>query len=299
MDVGQRRRLSQWLRRQLFGRSDEKCARLVIRHVEVGGKIGSEVDSFPVEEITDNDIDMICSNIETTCLGDAEGTKEFQRYAVMAYAEPEEDEKGKKKERSFGRCMLSFSTISEDEYSDDNSASSEPATKAGLFAQLMRHNESLMKMTAASMGHVISTQTRMIQQNQEHIEKQGHKDLETIELIEGLMSQKHVRELETMKAVAGQEQKEKIANQIMTLIPNIVNRIGGKKLLPERTTPVEQMLHNMLNSLTPDQLGSLQSILKPDQQLAVFEFMGKMKEQQEAQARANLKVVPGSSGAGE
>lgn len=299
MDVNQRRRLSQWLRRQLFGRSDEKCARIVIKHVEVGGKVGNEVDSFPIEQISDNDIDMICTQIETSCLADAEGTKEFQRYAVMAYTVPE-GEGEKAKARSFGRCMLSFTSFSEDEFADDSSASSEPATKNGLLSQLMRHNESMHKMTIASMGHVISTQTRMLQQAQEHIEKIGHKDLETFELIENLMSQKHNRELESMKAVSNQESKEKIANQIVTLIPNIVNRLGGKKLLPERTTPIEQMLSNLLKGMTPDQLGALQNVLRPDQQIAVFEFMAKMKETEEKEQESKSKLtVVGSSGAGE
>lgn len=276
MDAGQYKRMTQWLRKQLFGRDeDERCVRLVIRHADVSGKVGSEIDSVTIDpKVTDNDVDGIAIEIQNACLADADGTREaMQRYMVYSF---------NAEKRQVARIPINYQ--SESDFEEGSESRTEPASKSGLVSQAMRHVEAIMKLNVGSTTHTISMLNRTIKDQQDQILSMQGKHMEYIALVENLSSLKHERDLAARQADAKLEAMKEVGAKVAMLLPSIVNRISGKKMLPETTTPIEVMLEELMDGMSADQLGALQGILKPEQQIVIFEFIQKVKEKREAAA---------------
>jgi hypothetical protein len=278
MDMGTMKKLDGWIRRQLFVATDYgQCTSFVISHVSLS-KAGNVVGKVPVRpDIGTDEIDPIISEIDLIVNTDVEGVGGFQKYMVQPTFE--------KSDRMHGRFVIKASEEREDNV--DSSLDSEPPNKAGITSQLMRHLEAVQKTATAGTGNVIMMQNRIIDRQSEQIEIMQSKHLEMIELIENLKSHKHQRELETWEAQSKNENRKEVMDKILLLLPNVVNKLGGRQLLPEKTTPGEQMLAGLLQSLKPEQVGALQSVLNPEQQMQLFSLYENMR-----------KFDPGESGSG-
>ena len=53
----------------------------------------------------------------------------------------------------------------------------------------------------------------------------------------------------------------------------LLEKSSKTKLLPENVSPMQDMLKNLAESLTEEQLAKILPTLKPEQQIALLEFM--------------------------
>lgn len=277
-----KRKLGSWMKRALFNtRAGERCRKLQIRHITSSGKVGTEVATIEVEGGSlsqDSYIDTLTAEIEMACYDDAEGIGGVQKYVIIPHY-------GDKLEPA-GRFILRVAAGDDSE--DGGEIDSEPATQKGIVSQLMRHNEALMRTAVASTGQIIQLQNRVIARQQEHIETMMGKHFDTTVELEGLISQRHERDLQTRQAAFKMEQTKEIVGKVSQLVPVVVNKLAGKKVMPEKVTPKDVMIRELMGSLTPEQMNVIAQTLKPEQMITLSEiYQGEASDhEREMEAKA-------------
>lgn len=250
MDKHLKDKITPWLRRQLFSvaATNGNLVKLSIRHAKAGRKLGSEIGTVVIPKKTgSDDLDGILNEIETIASDDASGLGGLQTYIILPHFADAPD-------RPLGRLVFKL-RVDDDE--DDDDLDSEGPNKAGFASQAMRHVEVLMKTHTMGSQGIISAQGRIITRQQEQIETMASRHIQMIELVEELTQAKHERDLEAKRADFMITNKQEIVSRLLMFIPNIVNRIAGKKVLKETTTASEQMLRGLMESIKPEQMQKL------------------------------------------
>tara|TARA_R100001244_G_scaffold132394_1_gene108860 strand:- start:8761 stop:9669 length:909 start_codon:yes stop_codon:yes gene_type:complete len=260
-----------WLERHLWAtRSEGPVVRIVVRHLSVDGRSGTEeIWSAEVPHngssvtIEPDQIPVMLADIESTCLEDAAGIGEgLQKYKIQVYVQ--------NKSPSHGR--FSFSIGIDDEGNVNDTGMSEPANLKGMLAQNQRHLENVMKISTATTIHMMTTLQRANLAQSEHIEALTREKRETISLVEGLKSEQHERDLATYMAETKAKSQSALMEKAGLLIPAMVNRVAGQKLLPEGN-PTVDLLKGLAESLSDSQMAGILKTLSPEQQLVMIDFM--------------------------
>lgn len=265
LDTTLRKRIADWLRRQAFVDTDEKgiCTKILVCQSSGAGKQGAEIGSIkmPKKPVTE-DFNLMTQEIGLIATNDAEGLGGVQRYILLAMHK--NDDGMAVGERHTFRIVGVVD--------DEDEGLAETPTKGGLVNQQMRHNEALMKIATMQSTHIISQQAQTIQRLTGQLEAMQSKHFDTVELMEDLMSKRHERELTAKTAGNKLDLQKEMVNKLMLLAPTIVNAAAKKRLLPEKTTPIEQVLHSLLVSFTPEQFNGLASsdLLTPDQKMGLM-----------------------------
>ncbi len=91
----------------------------------------------------------------------------------------------------------------------------------------------------------------------------------TSELIEALTTAKHERELELLREARKDETQKQLLENFKPLIPVVMNKLAGKKMLPE-ADPQSMMLREFFKEMTPEQMAGIQQHLNQKQMLLVL-----------------------------
>lgn len=231
-----------------------------INHCPSGGKPSPVKRRTFAEPQGVEDVETVADEIVQVTTDDATGMGGVQRYQVIPLFG------GKAK----GRLMIRVEGYSDGEFDEFDS---EGPSNRGLVAQQMRHNEALIKSSHAAFGGIMTQMQRLLMSQSQHIEKLLEQRMEDFKAIEEAQSAKHEREMEMLQLAGKEERNAKLFEQGSLLLPAIVNRIGGKKLLPEKATPEMTMLKGFVESVTPEQFNKLLGIFQPGQQIALVELM--------------------------
>ncbi|MCC6873695.1 MAG: hypothetical protein IT378_05230, partial [Sandaracinaceae bacterium] len=115
--------------------------------------------------------------------------------------------------------------------------STEPPTEKGLVAQLMRQNEVTHRQAWTVLGHALGMMERhSAQVSQENLQlRQGN--FELTRGYEGLLSERHIRELAAQTAQFEREQKAQFYNRLWLFAPAIMSTLGGKAQSGPRALP--------------------------------------------------------------
>lgn len=257
----ERGKIEKWLRRQIYGRKLERCEKIELRHLAIGKHKGEEVQSYAIEaRVEERELVELAEQIDSHAQEDANGMGALQRYVLLAYF--------KEDESSHGRFVFRKSAEKDDE--DGDSFDSEPPTKQGLVAQQMRHNEIIMRNSNFTMGQMLSMlkeQNRELQDENRTLRQERREQIETYEK---LLSLQHERELETKRHEFMLKAKEQMFEKIALLAPAIVNRMMGKKVLPEKTTPESMALKALMDTITPEQMQKMNEVFTPDQLISIL-----------------------------
>lgn len=267
------KRLERWLRQQFCGDYEENLDRFVVRHSPSGTKGNIVIEKKIVDRVTVDDIGGIVTELLDVIESDANGMGGLQRYVIEAMREGREAPSGR------FSCRIS----GHDESVDDDSdvVDTEAPTKNGLVAQQMRHNEALVKTLAQTLGTTSGIMQRTIAQQAEHIERLQEQRFKSFEILESALSEHHRRDMEMLQMSSTEERKDKAVEKALMLLPAVVNRIGGKKLLPEHSSPRDIMLKDLISSLEGDQFERIAGALKPEQQIAFIELLKAFKSDEE------------------
>lgn len=255
-------RVRKWLARTL---EDDSVDRLVIRHdthAEVATMRGEEGGSI---ESTDERLDELASTISERVLEDAIGLGGMQRYIVTAYA----------LERVIARLTLR-------ENADASGAGrqpgdpidSEPATERGLLTQTMRHLEISERTHATVVANIFAMQSRMLREKDERIAHLEERHWETVIAAEQLVSDHHRRQLENRAADQKAEAMREILGTFLQLAPTAVNKLAGRAILPEKTSPALVGLRALVGTMKPEQLEAFKFVLTPAQLETFTEIVG-------------------------
>ena len=255
-------RIRKWLSRTLEGDSID---RLLIRHdtgAEVATMRGDEGGPF---EHSDGAIDELATAIADRVLEDAIGLGIVQRYVVIAYG----------LDKVIGRLTLR-------ENADASGAGrlpgdpldSEPPTEKGLLTQTMRHLEISERTHATVVANIFAMQTRMLHEKDERIAHLEERHWETVIAAEQLVSDHHRRQLENRAADQKAEAMREVLGTFLQLAPTAVNKLAGRRVLPEKTSPALVGLRALVGTLKPEQLEALKFVLSPAQLETFTEIVG-------------------------
>jgi len=255
-------RIRKWLSRTLEGDSVD---RLLIRHdtgAEVATMRGDEGGPF---EHADGAIDELAAAIADRVLEDAIGLGGVQRYVVIAYG----------LDKVIGRLTLR-------ENADASGAGrlpgdpldSEPPTEKGLLTQTMRHLEISERTHATVVANIFAMQTRMLHEKDERIAHLEERHWETVIAAEQLVSDHHRRQLENRAADQKAEAMREVLGTFLQLAPTAVNKLAGRTVLPEKTSPALVGLRALVGTLKAEQLEAFKFVLSPAQLETFTEIVG-------------------------
>jgi len=255
-------KLKHFLKRCFLDHHDEgKVSRLELRQI-VHGEADAVVYTWSFEEEQLAELDDLAQDIFTTAQADGEEHDGPTRYTVLAF---------------FGgspmpsaRCasVRILSAVR----SHGDFEETEPSNSRGLVAQQMRHTEVLMRQLVAMSGVQVDHAEKSLSRAYRRIEHLEEERSSFVDALEDLAQSSHDRQLEEADHKAKLKRREEMFEQVKILGPAVVNRLTGQKLLPESSTPQEEMIGELLSSLNPTQLETLRSIFTPAQMIAFGEL---------------------------
>lgn len=196
-------------------------------------------------------IDEIVADLYVTAQEDAEGHRGVTSYALKAMKGVAAGERSptirlRAQEAEFGE--------------EDVLGETEQPNLAGVTAQLMRHNEALMRMNV-QMAEINSNQSTAIIARQagqiEHYDKQHWQNV--LER-EDLLSQRDEREVAKLDAVARQRRFDEALKSFKPLVPAVIAKLKG--LPPAAKLEAQKgVLDAILQDISPDDMEKIANIL--------------------------------------
>jgi hypothetical protein len=199
------------------------------------------------------------SHAQATVLGDT------QRFQVRSFnLDPEVGDVGE-------LITSKLFTVEADLKRSGEMESSFPPTSEGILAQLMRHNQEVMRQNAAMFGGMTSFMARTIQSQGEKIELLLEERYKMVELTEEMMSRKDEREMARTKQQAELDRKKEMFEKLMQLGPIIVNKIAGEPLIRQKHSELEASVVGFMETLQPNHLDLIaKSGLFNERQMVLF-----------------------------
>jgi hypothetical protein len=245
---------------------------------------GTEISRYPCNAATDAD------DIIARATADAEAFAGALR-GVQSFIFVLVDENEKT------MATMSF-TVDGGMVDDENSIASEPASPTGQIAQLMRHLETRERVMTALVTGVVGNQAKTIDRLSFQNEKLATEKFSTLELIESLLSSKHVRDMEMKRLEQQSETKKNVVEKIGPYLAAVLNKVNGAPIVPQRASEFEMSSQEFVKLVTPPQMDKIaQSGIFTQEQLVVFATMLEQAakimmttEQQQQQAVHNATV---------
>lgn len=254
--VPNQKRLAEWIRRNNYADRDEgRFVKIIVRHVLNKNKIGDEVATFDVPAKPDPDFEQSLAN-EILVQLNAEATQfgGMQHYACFSVFDGSD--------KHVNRCIVSIQGTGSD---DDDGILSEGPTPQGLVAMSQRHLESVMRISAMERGATIESlrrqNDRLIAMNEKLIESR----YELLEQMTELFDEKARRDVELMKEKAKTDAMIEGVNTVKQIAPVVLNKMMGKKILPEPQAGLSQLGKVFYSSLSEEQTAALAKILSQEQ----------------------------------
>lgn len=183
--------------------------------------------------------------------------------------------------------------------------------KRGLISQLMRHQEKIMRIAVGSTQKVIKTLETQNQKKDERIDQLESNQINTIKMIEDLVSGRHVRDLELRKLEREEKHKDQAIGMLMTAMPMLANKLmGGAQGAANvqgsggpiaGASPIETMVEGLMSSMTSEQFNNLvkSGLFSPDQMMLLAEIARTIQAKQDAAAGGQSASGSPNPGAGD
>src|SRR6478752_1207376 len=223
----------------------------------------------------DERINIGVAEFLTDAQDDADGHRGMTAYCLVAY-------KGLNRSE---RSPLFRLRNSDSEFESEALGETEPATKDGHLAQLMRHNEALMRQNAIMMETMSNQSTNIIARLTETNKHYEDRHWETAMRAEELADEKEAREQSRMQLISSDKRKDQIMALLKPMVPIAMAKFKGT---PAAAKPelFKESLKHILADLSPDKMEKIADILGP-QSLALMELYMEAHKEDEANEQAN------------
>jgi hypothetical protein len=148
--------------------------------------------------------------------------------------------------------------------SQDIGIGTEGPTATGLTAQLMRLNESLVRINTIHSDSLLKQQGAMVESLMEALQQQRAENVHAFEVVKELVMERARAEHDGSKELLLIQRKTAERNKLLSLMPGLVNKIVGRNILPEGGI-AELALSHLKSTLTPEQIEQIGMVLSPDQ----------------------------------
>jgi hypothetical protein len=275
--VSNRQRIGRWLQAVITDLGEEYTPKLALRHITVNDR-QIDIATFAPQKLGDDEgvfgdlVRRIGEAIDT----DAEGLGGVQRYIVVATSD----------DHVVARLPLRCSVLGGDS-ADPDPVESEPPTQKGQVAQLMRHNEALLRMFVVGMGQVVSTMQRTIARLQQNVDTSDDRRLAAVEAKEKLLNQQTEREL-VLREQADEATSKRMTLTLMAQAISTALGLWGNK----GGAYFISLFKQFLSTLTPGQWDFLGQVLTKEQE----ELFQKMSVARGAPADSAAGAGPQAAG---
>lgn len=162
---------------------------------------------------------------------------------------------------------------------------SEGPTEKGLAAQAMRHLEQTQKSLLGALETITTHYQRMSTAQAAELEMYRSAIWQVYELRENLLDRSEERKLAKTKLEEDQRLQYEMLRSFAPLVPGVVNRLAGKKLMPEHTLPLIEMAKQISVMFGPKEIEKIAAAFAddPEKLVAFLEFVSQMREAWEKQ----------------
>jgi hypothetical protein len=170
---------------------------------------------------------------------------------------------------------------------DEDEGALERMQKANLMGLLMRHTHASAQLALGHTVDIVRHYKEESERKDARIRELEERHEKVLAMYEELLSMKHERELEMLRAQNSEKRKDHLLDKLDMLVP-----IAMSKVIPASKTPAlgEELMRQLLKSLTRDQLSALVTHLSPEQAALIHEIYTaycEREEQRDAKKKAN------------
>lgn len=162
----------------------------------------------------------------------------------------------------------------------------------GLLAQTRRHLEGMWKLTAGSINESMRSLREQNLALLEDNRKLQEMQLENFRLQQELLDRKQERQIKAMKEAAAQRLKERMLENLLPMLPLIINKIQGQRVLPEIAHPDVEQFKLFLATIKEEEFPQLMAMFGP-RLLPLLDLIKKYKEEFEASEAKKEEQIEG------
>lgn len=174
------------------------------------------------------------------------------------------------------------------------SIASEPSNEAGLFAQLMRHNEVNFRVSLMSFEKVALLQERNLARQQARIDALEQQRIQDMDLVQQAIMGTREHELNVIRESSKAEAKKVLVTQVQNLLPEVTAAVMHKSSSNPAAAAAAGM-KGFLGTLRPDQVQKIFESLDPAQQLVLAQTMKRLAEAEAPPVGAQSKEANGTA----
>lgn len=250
----------------LVGQEGSTCKVITLSHLEGEGR-SKPVGAWDVNA-ADVNFDGLVNEIIASATEDAEGIGDSQKYLIGFYFKDQVPGS-----TGYGARLPFTVTVAPTFDPGDAEAgivgSDTMGSPKAQAAQAMKFAIDLFRHVVPWSNQIMQQQQQMIQRMEAQANEHHDQQKKMMVLNEKLLSRHHRRQLKTRKLVKHEQRKDEMASMIMPLIPVVIASLAGKPGaapgLPGPAAEATYTFDQFARSLDPEQLGALQSKLKPMQ----------------------------------
>lgn len=273
MDI--EKKLTTWLTSELSkSRPEGKPLRRFVLRTAAPGSKGTDIETWEHEvRLEVEEIPLMSCTMLQRAQDDATGNgPNIQRYTLFAF----------QKGSTQPSARFIFRLRGESDLDLDDETGDDAPTNKGLLTQLMRHNEALARAQQQSVGTMMSMMARMLESSNSTNEKLLKERSDMFDSLESAKSQEHERAASLMLTDGEMQRKDKAFDKLMGLLPLVVNRIVGSKVMPGGDDPTMMMLDPLISTMTAEQFQAISANLTGEQQLIFFELLQTIQKRKAA-----------------
>jgi hypothetical protein len=172
----------------------------------------------------------------------------------------------------------------------------EAATDRGAHFQQMRHNEAILRLALTHAEAQAEQSRRVIDAQRAEIEQLYKDRREQVKTYEELLSIRHERDMEIRQMEAEDKRMARAGDMIAPMVPLLLNKAMGAKLLPETVAPQFEVLRNAVAGVSREQFYKMLEILEPAQRVVFIELFKMVEDDRQAREDAEKKAANGVAG---
>jgi hypothetical protein len=170
----------------------------------------------------------------------------------------------------------------------------EAATDRGERFQQMRHNEAILRLALAHAEAQAEQSRRVIDAQREEIDQLYKDRREQMKVYEELLSARHERDMEIKQMEAEDRRMARAGDMLAPMVPLLMNKAMGAKLLPENVAPQFEVLRNAVAGISREQFYKMLEILEPPQRVVFIELFKMIEDDRQAREEAEKKRANGT-----
>lgn len=148
--------------------------------------------------------------------------------------------------------------------SQDIGIGTEGPTQTGLMAQLMRLNESVIRIGVLQSDALLKQQGKMVEDLIEMNKNLRDENVQAFNALKEMIIDRTKAEHEDKKELLLIQRRTEERQKLLALAPGLINKVVGRNILPESGL-AELALTHLKSTLTPEQIEQIGMALTPEQ----------------------------------